>query len=87
MLLIELGADPYTRSLVLNYLVLDDLKGLLVTPRDIVCLRGAEVLSVFVDTLRRNGHELEVVRDTIENVVEVFWPTTGKDTGPDRGLD
>jgi ankyrin repeat protein len=78
-LLIELGADPHARSLAVNYLVPDDLKGLSVTPGDIAYLRGAEVLSVFVDTLRRNGHELEVVRDPIENVAEVFWPTTGKE--------
>jgi ankyrin repeat protein len=82
-LLIELGADPHARSLAIKCLVPDDLKGYSVTPGDIACLRGTEVLSIFVDALRRNGHELEVVRDPIENATEIFWPTTGKGTVSD----
>jgi hypothetical protein len=77
-LLISLGADPHAQSLSTEFLVPEDIKGLSVTPGDIAQLRGPPVLSTYIDALRANGHDLEVVADEMDNAEEIFWPASDK---------
>jgi ankyrin repeat protein len=73
-LLISLGADPHSQTLSTEFLVPDDIKGLSVTPGDIARLRDPLVFSTYIDSLRENGHDLEVVTDEIYNAEDIFWP-------------
>ena len=75
-LLIDLGADPYARSIPTSFLVPEDLKNVAVTPGDIAVLRGPDVLSTYLDALRSNGHKAELWVDDSSGEEELFWAVT-----------
>jgi len=74
-LLIMLGVDPHARTRPTTFFVPADLRNLEVTPGDIARLRGPDVLSAYLASLKTAGYGVHSVEDEIDGAdEEIIWP-------------
>lgn len=73
-LLIEMGADPHSKSLPTKSCVPPQLKGLAATPGDIACIKGWSTLKAYADALVETGyHDVVVHRDEKDAFHDILW--------------
>jgi ankyrin repeat protein len=73
ILLLELGADPRSSSFPTEFCVPDDLRNISVTPGEIARLRGKDLFDVYIQTLRREGHHIDLVSENGDCLPDIFW--------------